>query len=295
MTVNTDTKTTIQKPGAVDRPLPKIDTAACAGCPMHNAGQLQRLGVDMTDFDYVIALAGNPNVGKSTVFNALTGLRQHTGNWPGKTVTRAEGGFNYGDHRYKMVDLPGTYSLLSTSYDEEIARDFILFGRPDVTIIVADATRLERNLNLVLQVLEITDRAVVCLNLIDEARRTGLEVDDRRLARDLGVPVVPTAARQGEGLDALLAAISDVATGKTICKPYRIKSQSPAMQQAVSDLVVQLETLFPDLPNARWVAIRLLDGDETIIRAVQSGDLGALSRGVPESVDNSRYLQLEPA
>ncbi len=138
---------------------------------MHNAGVLQRLGVDMTDFDYVVALAGNPNTGKSTVFNALTGLRQHTGNWPGKTVARAEGGFSYGDQRYKLVDLPGTYSLLSTSYDEEVARDFILFGQPDVTVIVVDATRLERNLNLALQVLEITDRAVVCLNLMDEAQR----------------------------------------------------------------------------------------------------------------------------
>jgi ferrous iron transport protein B len=272
-----------------------VPGSACATCPMYNAGQLERLGVDMTDFDYVIALAGNPNVGKSTVFNALTGLRQHTGNWPGKTVTRAEGGFTYGGHRYKMVDLPGTYSLLSTSYDEEIARDFILFGRPDVTVIVADATRLERNLNLVLQVLEITDRAVVCLNLVDEARRKGLVIDDRRLARDLGVPVVPTAARQGEGLDDLLKAINDVATGETICKPYRIKSQSSAMQQAVGELVAQLETLYPDLPNARWVALRLLDGDEAISRAVQTGDLGALSLGAPESVDNGRYIQLEPA
>ncbi|MCA9984372.1 MAG: 50S ribosome-binding GTPase, partial [Anaerolineales bacterium] len=158
----------------------------CETCPVHHASNLRKLGVDMTDWDYVVALAGNPNTGKSTVFNALTGLRQHTGNWPGKTVTRAEGGFVYADSRYKIVDLPGTYSLLSTSLDEEVARDFILFGQPDVTIIVVDATRLERNLNLVLQILEITDRAVVCLNLMDEARRHGLAVDERRLARDLG-------------------------------------------------------------------------------------------------------------
>ena len=144
---------------------------ACATCPAHNAGNLLKLGVDMTDWDYVVALAGNPNTGKSTVFNSLTGLRQHTGNWPGKTVTRAEGGYSYKGDRYKIVDLPGTYSLLSTSLDEEVARDFILFGQPDVTVIVVDATRLERNLNLALQVLEITDRAVICLNLMDEARR----------------------------------------------------------------------------------------------------------------------------
>jgi GTPase len=251
---------------------------ACAGCPMHNAGALLRLGVDMTNWDYVVALAGNPNTGKSTVFNALTGLRQHTGNWPGKTVTRAEGGFSYGDARYKLVDLPGTYSLLSTSLDEEVARDFILFGQPDVTVIVVDATRLERNLNLALQVLEITDRAVICLNLMDEARRHGLQVDDRRLARDLGVPVVPTAARQEHGLKDLLQAIHEVATGQTICKPYRLKTEAPAIQYALNQLVPQLEAAFPNLPNARWVALRLLDGDQRLIEAVRKNELGALTR-----------------
>ena len=178
---------------------PPATAAGCASCSVANVATLRKLGISMDDADFVVALAGNPNVGKSTVFNALTGLRQHTGNWPGKTVARAEGGFEYADRRYKIVDLPGTYSLLSTSLDEEIARNFILFGRPDVTVVVVDATRLERNLNLVLQVLEITDRAVVCLNLVDEARRLKLNVDERRLARDLGVPVVPTVGPPGRG------------------------------------------------------------------------------------------------
>ncbi|KAA3656658.1 MAG: iron transporter FeoB [Chloroflexi bacterium] len=261
---------------------------ACATCPAHNAGNLLKLGVDMENWDYVVALAGNPNTGKSTVFNALTGLRQHTGNWPGKTVTRAEGGFSFGDHRYKIVDLPGTYSLLSTSLDEEVARDFILFGQPDVTIIVVDATRLERNLNLALQVLEITDRAVICLNLMDEAKRHGIAVDDRRLARDLGVPVVPTAARYGEGFDLLLQAIADVATGKTVCKPRRIKNESPAIRQALKKLVSQLTTLYPQLPNARWVALRLLDGDLRIAEALRNGELGDLTSQAPEEVQNLR-------
>ena len=262
--------------------------AGCTTCPSHNAAHLQRLGIDMANWDYAVALAGNPNVGKSTVFNALTGLRQHTGNWPGKTVTRAEGGFEYAGNRYKLVDLPGTYSLLATSLDEEVARDFILFGRPDVTVVVVDSTRLERNLNLVVQVLEITDRVVVCLNLMDEARRHGLVVDERRLARDLGVPVVPTEARQRKGLNELLQAIDDVATGRTVTKPHRIKSEPPALKRAVSQLAAQLERAFPGLPNARWVALRLLDGDPRIVEAVQRGELGALDgagNGLPQPAE----------
>ena len=248
----------------------------CATCPAHHAGNLTRLGVDMENYDFAVALAGNPNTGKSTVFNALTGLRQHTGNWPGKTVARAEGGFSYADDRYKLVDLPGTYSLLSTSMDEEIARDFILFGKPDVTVIVVDATRLERNLNLVLQVLEITDRAVVCLNLMDEARRNGLTIDERRLARDLGVPVVPTAARYGEGLPELLEAIASVARGETVCKPRRVGGRSPALRRAVGKLAGEVEKLYPNLANAQWVALRLLDGDQRLAEAVSGGELAQL-------------------
>jgi ferrous iron transport protein B len=255
-----------------------VTAADCAACPAHNASQLRRLGVDMNDWDYVVALGGNPNTGKSTVFNALTGLRQHTGNWPGKTVTRAEGGFEYGGRRFKLVDLPGTYSLLATSTDEEVARDFLLFGQPDVTVVVVDASRLERNLNLVLQVLEITDRVVVCLNLMDEARRHGLQVDERRLARDLGVPVVPAVARTREGFDLLLQTIDDVATGRTVCRPRRVRSAPPELDQAIRQVTSEVEAVFPGLPNARWVALRLLDGDEGIIQAFRRGDLADLER-----------------
>ena len=265
----------------------------CQTCPAHNVGNLIKLGIEMDDWDYVIALAGNPNTGKSTIFNALTGLRQHTGNWPGKTVSRAEGGFSYGDHQYKIVDLPGTYSLLSTSLDEEVARNFILFGQPDVTVIVADATRLERNLNLVLQVLEITDRAVVALNLMDEARRHRLTVDERSLARDLGVPVVPTSARSRQGIPELLHAISEVATGQFVCQPHRLKSEPPQLKQAIAELVATIEAAFPGLPNARWVALRLLDGDQRIIEAVERGELGDLTRDDPGETTGNLYLQLE--
>ena len=272
---------------------PELNTEECETCPMHNAANLLKLGLDMRDWDYVVALAGNPNTGKSTVFNALTGLRQHTGNWPGKTVSRAEGGFEYGDNRYKLVDLPGTYSLLATSLDEEIARDFILFGQPDVTVVVVDATRLERNLNLVLQVLEITDRVVVCLNLMDEAERHGLIVDERRLARDLGVPVVPTTARSNGGLDLLLKTIHEVATGKTVAKPRRFKNESPELKQAIQILVEQLNEAFPGLPNARWVALRLLDGDESLVQAVQNGELAGLAAGTGQAPTLPGSLELE--
>jgi len=257
-------------------PIATAPTEACASCSVYRAANLKKLGVNMDRSDYVVALAGNPNTGKSTVFNALTGLRQHTGNWPGKTVTRAEGAFEYSGKRYKLVDLPGTYSLLSTSLDEEIARDFILFGQPDVTVIVADASRLERNLNLVLQVLEITDRAVLCLNLIDEAQRHGLTVDERQLSRDLGVPVVPTAARSGQGLPELLQAVSDVASGKVVCRPYRLANEPPALKQALNELVAKIKTAHPALPNARWVALRLLGGDERMAEALRQGELGQL-------------------
>ncbi len=266
---------------------------ACATCAVHHLANLKKLGVDMEDWDFVVALAGNPNVGKSTVFNALTGLHQHTGNWPGKTVTRAEGGYEYAAYRYKIVDLPGTYSLLATSLDEEVARDFILFGQPDVTVVVVDASRLERNLNLALQVLEITSRVVICLNLVDEASRHGIVVDERRLARDLGVPVVPTVARFGKGIDELLGAIHEVATGKVTGKRYRIRQIPEHLQEAVDQLTTEINLLYPGLPNARWVALRLLDGDERIAASIRNGELGDLSRGSGEDSETDLEARME--
>ena len=246
---------------------------ACEACPQYSAKGLKKLGVDTENIDYVITLAGNPNTGKSTVFNALTGLRQHTGNWPGKTVTRAEGAFEYNDKKYKIVDLPGTYSLLSTSQDEEVARNFILFGKPDVTVIVVDASRLERNLNLVLQILEITDKAVLCLNLMDEAKRNKLTIDQRTLARDLGIPVVPTSARFNKGIPELTKTISEVADGTIKCKPHRIKNVPENINDAVKKLSLEIEKEFPEIPNSRWIAFRLLEGDSHIIDALKTGEL----------------------
>ena len=265
--------------------------ATCGACTGCNAKQLVRLGIGTTGWDFVIAIAGNPNTGKSTIFNAVTGLRQHVGNWPGKTVVRAEGSFRFNDRKYKVIDLPGTYSLLSASSDEEVARDFVLFGQPDVTVVVLDATRLESNLSLALQIMEITDRVVIALNLMDEAKRHGIEVDARALARDLGVPVVPMSARRGQGVTELLSAVEEVATGVFATQPRRVTHRDPDLEAAVDTLEEEITAAFPGLPNARWVALRLLEGDESIVNAVRDGTLGELTQ--TKAPIASRLIPLE--
>jgi len=255
--------------------IPTPPAANCRGCGNREESLVQ-LGVSPGSWDILVALAGNPNTGKSTVFNALTGLRQHTGNWPGKTVTRAEGTFKHARQTVKVVDLPGTYSLQAGSTDEEVARDFLLFGQPDVTVIVVDATRLERNLNLTLQVLEVTDRVVVLLNLMDEARRHGIGVDPKALERELGVPVIPAAARQGTGIPELRDAIHAVATGAVQPTPRRMSSHPPEVERAIAEVAPAIAAAYPGLPNARWVALRLLNADERVLQAVRTGELAAL-------------------
>jgi Fe2+ transport system protein B len=249
--------------------------ARCDDCATGRDGRLAREGLNVSGYDHVVALAGNPNTGKSSVFNALTGLRQHTGNWPGKTVTRAEGAFRYAERRYKLVDLPGTYSLLSAAHDEEIARDFILFGQPDCTVVVMDATCLERNLNLALQVLEISHRVVACVNLMDEARRKGIDVNIGALSAELGMPAVGTAARTGEGLSDLLVLIDAVSTGCRETTPHRVVYDGE-FEQAIAELIPMIDRLAPGLPNARWVAMRLLDGDLRVEEALRSGELAEI-------------------
>lgn len=232
----------------------------------HALDEMFQIELDSTD-DFVIALAGNPNTGKSTVFNSLTGLNQHTGNWPGKTVTNAQGRYTYENKKYALVDLPGTYSLLSNSVEEEVARDFILFGNPHVTVVVTDATCLERNLNLVLQIMELTDNVVVCVNLIDEAKRKKIKVNLEKLSNLLGVPVVGTAARDGIGMETLKRTIEEVATGKLNPSPLKVKYDE-IIEDAIKEIEQNINNLGNNKFNSRWLALHLLDKNSTLIDSI---------------------------
>lgn len=222
--------------------------------------------------DVVIALAGNPNTGKSTVFNSLTGLKQHTGNWPGKTVTNAQGSYVHKDTRYILVDLPGTYSLLANSLEEEVARDYICFGAPHATVIVVDATCLERNLNLVLQIMEITNKVVICVNLMDEAKRKKITVDTTRLSNLLGVPVVGTSARSGDGLSKLKDTIKKVALGEIKTKSYHI-TYNDLLEASIKAIEPYITERVKDKAFSRWIALRLIDEDLSLLKSIK-GYLG---------------------
>lgn len=213
--------------------------------------------------DRVIALAGNPNVGKSTVFNALTGMKQHTGNWPGKTVESARGSCRRGAITYQWMDLPGCYSLLAHSEEEEVARDFICFEHPDAVVVVCDATCLERNLNLALQILETTPHVVLCVNLMDEAARKKIRINLDRLSGLLGIPVVGTSARSGKGLEDLVEALERLDTDRS---EKRISVRYPALlEQALAILTPHLTPMVKSYPDIRWLALRLLEGNESFL------------------------------
>jgi len=207
------------------------------------------------DSDRVIALGGNPNVGKSTVFNELTGLRQHTGNWPGKTVTNAQGNCTYDNTGYVIVDLPGCYSLMAHSTEEEVARDFICFGGADAVVIVCDATCLERSMNLVLQTMEITQNVIVCVNLMDESKKKKITIDLQAISKKLGVPVIGTAARSKKGLDDLMDAVA-----QTIQKSNKslVQIQYPDyIETAISNLESHIKEICGGV-NSRWLSLMLL-------------------------------------
>ncbi len=226
------------------------------------------LAIKRSDGERVIALAGNPNVGKSTLFNALTGMKQHTGNWPGKTVAVAAGRCASPKNRCLLVDIPGTYSLFAHSVEEEVARNFICFGDPDAVIVVCDATCLERNLNLALQILESGRRVLVCLNLMDEAARKRIRIDTALLSSRLGIPVIGTVARRKKSLDVLLDTLDNVLDAPP---PREFQIPYPdAVERAVTILQVILDTRALGDLDSRWLALKLLEREESLSREVDA-------------------------
>lgn len=248
---------------------------------------------------YTVALAGNPNVGKSTIFNSLTGMHQHTGNWTGKTVANATGKAKIKNKDFLFVDIPGTYSIMSNSEEEEIARDYICFGNPDVTVIVVDSTCLERNLNLVFQIMEITNNVIICVNLLDEAEKKKIKLNLKKLEKLLGVPVIGTVARNKNTLDNLKNTIYKVCEGEIISSPkevvynpeiennislleeklievcekninkenIEVLKESDNLEKRTINTLIEKEKISPKL--YRWISLKLIDGEEKILNSIQ--------------------------
>ena len=224
--------------------------------------------------EITIALAGNPNSGKTTVFNNLTGARQHVGNWPGVTVEKKEGTRHYEGYTIKVVDLPGVYSLTAYSVDEVIARNFVVEEKPDAVVDIVDASNLERNLYLVVQLLEMGARVIVALNMMDEADSRNYHIDVKKLSELLGVPVVPMVANRNRGTEELLKEIVDVAESKVEVKELKVE-----YGREVEEEIARLEKLISHSElslkySPRWLAVKLLEGDEEVISKFKGVTVG---------------------
>ncbi|MEE1074313.1 MAG: ferrous iron transport protein B [Acutalibacteraceae bacterium] len=232
----------------------------------NNASKTELIINKKNDKDKIIAVAGNPNVGKSTLFNALTGMHQHTGNWPGKTVTNAQGYCKTKSFSYVLVDIPGTYSLLAHSPEEEVARNFICFSKPDAVVVVCDATCLERNLNLVLQTLEISKKVIVCVNLLDEAKRKGIEINLDALSKKLGVPVVGTVARNKKSLNSLLKSLDNI--DNTESNVFSVRYPD-IIEQAINIIEPVIKKKANNKLNSRWLSLQLLEPDASLLLEIE--------------------------
>lgn len=249
---------------------------------------------NFTKIDYTIALVGNPNVGKSTLFNFLTGMNVKVGNWPGKTVTKIEGFFEFKVNQekfvFKIIDLPGVYSIFSFTPEEEITRNFLFLGSYDIAIIILDATNLEKSLVLAFQVFEVTNKVILALNLVDEAKRKGIIIDVEKLQEKLKVPIIPIIAQTGYNVDNLIYKALSIIKGEIKVNPNKY-TPPPELEKIIQDIQKEITEYYPEIKNhpfLRWIILRILEGDKIIIEMIKNKNL----KTVEEKIKNKPILPI---
>lgn len=249
---------------------------------------------NFTKIDYTIALVGNPNVGKSTLFNFLTGMNVKVGNWPGKTVTKMEGFFEFKVNQekfvFKIIDLPGVYSIYSFTPEEEITRNFLFLGSYDIAIIILDATNLEKSLVLAFQVFEVTNKVILALNLVDEAKRKGIIIDVEKLQEKLKVPIIPIIAQTGYNIDNLIYKAFSIIKGEIKVNPNKY-TPPPELEKIIQDIQKEITEYYPEIKNhpfLRWIILRILEGDKIIIEMIKNKNL----KIIEEKIKNKPILPI---